>query len=241
MSAFREWLAARRRLRHIRRSMVGNTVEIDPADLKRVDLNISGKGNVVRIGKLRPGEGIVSIGILGSGCEVVIGEKLMVTDELGICIGENHPNLGPLTDCRVCLGPRCSVTKSDMILYNSHTSIEVGENCFIAFGTAFFNTDAHPIFSRQTGQIVNWPSRIRLGNHVWVCTQATILKNTEIPDGCIVGWGAVVSGRFDRQNVAICGNPGRIVTKEGREIEWRAADPAYPRNEGGNVVKEVVK
>ena len=46
---------------------------------------------------------------------------------------------------------------------------------------------------------------------------STILKNTSIPDGCIVGCCSVVTKSFDMKNCAIAGNPAKILRYIGQE------------------------
>ena len=42
-------------------------------------------------------------------------------------------------------------------------------------------------------------------------------KNVSIADNSIVGWGSIVTRRFDEPNVVIAGIPARIVK---RGIDW---------------------
>ena len=56
-----------------------------------------------------------------------------------------------------------------------------------------------------------------IGDRVWVGTLATILKNAQIANDTIVGACSVVAKKFDTPNVAIAGNPAKII-KEG--VAW---------------------
>ena len=44
-----------------------------------------------------------------------------------------------------------------------------------------------------------------------------ILKGTQLGDGCVVGAGAVVSGKFE-ENCVIAGNPAKVIRKLERGV-----------------------
>ena len=43
------------------------------------------------------------------------------------------------------------------------------------------------------------------------------MKGTEVADGCIIGAGTILSGKYNERNVVIVGNPGKIIKKN---IYW---------------------
>jgi len=51
---------------------------------------------------------------------------------------------------------------------------------------------------------------VRIGNGCWVGAHATILKDVELEDYCVVGAGAVVTKSFSSGSV-IAGTPARII------------------------------
>ena len=75
----------------------------------------------------------------------------------------------------------------------------------LASNITIFNTDAHPVFNKDTREIINKVNGVEIGRHCWLGTNSTILKNTQIADDCIVGWGSVVSGKHLTPNCAIAG------------------------------------
>ena len=82
-----------------------------------------------------------------------------------------------------------------------------------------FNTDAHPIYSIGPNEIINKVKGINIGNHCLIGANVTLLKNTNISDDCILGWGGVVSGSFQQPHCAIAGNPAKIVKTD---ITWNS-------------------
>lgn len=92
-------------------------------------------------------------------------------------------------------------------------SIEIGDNCRIGANVKIVDNDFHPIDAQarlndDREQIGHRP--IRIGKNVFVGMNAIILKGTELGDGCVVGAGAVVSGKYP-PNCVIGGNPARVI------------------------------
>jgi acetyltransferase-like isoleucine patch superfamily enzyme len=57
------------------------------------------------------------------------------------------------------------------------------------------------------------PAReIRIGKNCFIGCNAIILKGSELGDGCVVGAGAVVAGKFE-DNCVIAGNPAQVVRR----------------------------
>ncbi len=230
VNAAHAWHGRRRLLKRIARIREqGNEIIIAADDIRRIKFTVRGRGNYIRIGKLAPGTGKISIDIFGENCRVEIGDGFCVSQQLGVVIGQDHPNFGKVIGSKVCIGNETSIESATIITFNSHTEVAIGANCMFSFGITLYQTDGHPIYEFGTNKICNIPRTMQIGNHVWVGKDVTILKNAIIPDGCIVGWGSVVSGRFTQPHAIICGDPARQI--EGRKVDWAEGDPRYIANE----------
>lgn len=93
-----------------------------------------------------------------------------------------------------------------------------------SWGIKIFASDTHAIYSSENKKLLNWGKEIIIGNHVWICMDATILKNSRIPPNSIVGASAVVAGNFQEENSILAGNPARVVK---RQVHW---DPMRPKD-----------
>ena len=76
--------------------------------------------------------------------------------------------------------------------------------------------DGHPIYNSDM-EITNWDKEIIVGNKVWLGAESKILKGANIKDGCVVGFGSVVTGSNDNENAILVGSPAR---ERKNSITW---------------------
>ena len=203
-----------------------NTLVFPREKLKRINLNVVGKNNTVVIKDTV--NAAINISVFGDNNSVYIDDNVYA-GWLDMVVGQNHMNFGPVHDCDVRIGKNTSFESTNIVIKNSKAKIHIGKNCMFAFNVTLYHTDSHPIFDLDTGKIINKVKTMRIGDHVWVGANATILKNTQIPNDCIVGWGAVVSGKFDVEHSVITGNPGKVVKTN---ITWDSnGSKGYVQNE----------
>lgn len=91
--------------------------------------------------------------------------------------------------------------------------IRIGDDCIVGANVKIFDTDFHPVDAAQRlkgNRDAVKTASVKIGNNVFIGANAIILKGTELGDGCIVGAGSVVSGKFPA-GATIVGNPARVV------------------------------
>lgn len=174
--------------------------------------------------------------IIGTGNQISLPEepriKYRVYGNNNTVIIENTPyklaveiHIGapdcPVDNCRLIIGADCSANGTLFLLKENNTSITVGKDCMFGSGVSVWNTDGHSIYD-QDGSIINCASDIKIGNHVWVCSNVKIGKNVTIRDNSVIGYGSVVTRRFEQKNVIIAGSPARIVKTQ---IRWGRESP----------------
>ena len=96
------------------------------------------------------------------------------------------------------------------------SNITIGDNCAIAPDVLIQDTDFHPMLDEH-GIEKTYTKPITIGNHVWICAKATILKGVTIGDGAIVGAGAVVTKDVPPY-CAVGGNPAKIIKEQ---VRWK--------------------
>lgn len=94
--------------------------------------------------------------------------------------------------------------------------IKVGEKCMFSVGIVFRNDDGHRVFDKETNLQTNHPGDITIGNHVWVCKNASIIKKCSIGDNSIIAFGAVVTKGCEAGCI-LAGNPAKVVKEN---ISW---------------------
>lgn len=95
-------------------------------------------------------------------------------------------------------------------------SITIGDDCAIAGDVLIQDTDFHPILDEK-GNEKPISKPIMIGNKVWICANAIILKGVTIGDGAIVAAGAVVTKDVPARCV-VAGNPAKVVREN---VIWK--------------------
>lgn len=102
-------------------------------------------------------------------------------------------------------------------------SLNIGKDCLFADDVEILGCDNHSIID-GCGTRVNKAKKLTIGNHVWCAKHVKLLKNVQIPNGCIIALGSVVASKFDKENIIIAGNPAKIIKDNIKWIDM------YPNN-----------
>ncbi len=113
----------------------------------------------------------------------------------------------------LAIGRRVHVIGNTRIL--AYADIEIGDDCIIGWEAQIMSGDGHPAY--RAGEWINSPAPIKIGNHVWIGSRATILKGVTIGDGSVIGANAVVTKDIPEHSV-VAGNPAVVVAKD---VTWR--------------------
>lgn len=172
-----------------------NTVRI-LTDAFRCNLSIYGVENTVIIE-----EGVYSV----AGCSIQIGDAA-----------------NPVFNTTFYIGKNSSFGNVDFLILEDDSEIRIGEDCLFSSDICVWCTDSHAMFDEKgeprQGRFIH------IGNHVWVGLRVMIGKNTNIPSGCMVGWGSVVTGRFSEENSLIAGVPAAA---RKYHISWQRERPSH--------------
>jgi acetyltransferase-like isoleucine patch superfamily enzyme len=164
-------------------------------------LNISGSGNIIYI---------------GDNC--YLGTSWIETKETNSCL---------------FIGSNVSITNASLFTTGQSaggesSAIIIGDDCLFASGVTVRGTDSHPMLSIKDFSQLNKPKKhILIEPHVWVCQNASILKDITIGACSIIGLGAIVTKDIPRFHSAV-----------GSPAKFRKIDAIWTRN---NSKKELEK
>ena len=102
------------------------------------------------------------------------------------------------------------------IKLESGTSVTVHKNCLFSTGITFRTGDSHTIIDSE-GKKLNSPKSIFVGEHVWMGNGVSVLKGATIGNNSVIGTHAVVPGKIFESNIALAGNPAKVVKQN---INW---------------------
>lgn len=146
--------------------------------------------------------------IIGNDNHIIIKQKtIMKLAEMWL---EDNNN-------KIEIGEKCSFAGKIQLAATEGKSILIGKNCLFSENIYIRTGDSHTIYLEETNTRINAAKDVMIGNHVWICEGATILKGAKIGDNSIVGSKAVVESKFDESNIILCGIPATI---KKHSINW---------------------
>lgn len=152
-----------------------------------------------------------SIADLGTGCHFATGIKLILRRNSSFRIGSGST-----------VGMNC------FFAMGADTRCEIGKDCMFANDIHLRTNDGHSIFDVESKKNINFRKRkdegleVKIGNHVWIGMRSTIMYNTNLGNGSIVGACSFVKCRTPN-NVLLFGSPAIIKRKN---VAWTRADQA---------------
>lgn len=195
---------------------VGNNLFIDErCSFFSSKIKISGTGNSVHLGRTLSYNKLI-IHIKGNNKKIFIGESSKKITSLKIVSSRGN-------DQNIIIGDEFGCGGCEIQMNDGNENLIIGKDCLFSWGIKIRTSDGHSIIDLKSGEAVNLPKDVTIGNHVWVGEDARFLKGAGISNDCVVGSGAVVTKRFMDSNVVIAGFPAVIVKKD---ITWDRQMPS---------------
>lgn len=174
---------------------------------------VNGNDNLIRIG-----EGCrfpnARLDIRGDHCEFEIGDRCVLIGEF---IGRDHR-------CRLLIGAETTTMGAKITMHESGL-IGIGRDCMFSGEVRMDTSDMHSILDLATGERLNPPSNIEIGDHVWLGFGVYLTKGVRIGKGCIVGAQSLVTRDLPDHSLA-AGVPARVlregVTWDRRRLPFKA-------------------
>jgi len=149
----------------------------------------------------------VTIRIRGNNNHILIGDDVFMYG--GILWIEDEYN-------SINIGDHSSIQSAHIAVTEKHKKVSIGKNCMLAEDVIIRTGDSHPIFMKESKEIINHGKDVIVDDHVWIGTRAQILKGVNIESGSIVGAGAIVVQNVN-SNTIVAGNPAKEIKKD---IYW---------------------
>ena len=193
---------------------VNNQIDIDPtvAAGRGFQICVQGRNNHLTIGADTVlGGGMIELRNHDS--SITIGSNCNLTGTLRCRAVNSHIRIGRHT---TMMGAHITLHEAGMIT--------LGEDCMLSGDIAMDVSDMHSILDRETGERLNMPRDILIGDHVWLAQGVRVMKGARIGQDVIVGSRAMVLGTIPAYSLVV-GTPARVV-RSGVTWDRRRLQPA---------------
>jgi len=153
-----------------------------------------------------------NLGACGPGCRIHgrpvirhpgrirLGRGVVLAPE--VWLGSEHADGLLEIEDEVWIGTRCKIDFTGRVSIGAGSTLSPGVTIY---------SHSHGLEPRSHPKACT----VRIGRNVWIGSGAVILQSVaEIPDGCVIGAGAVVS-RSPEPSQVVVGNPGRALIRRG--------------------------
>lgn len=111
----------------------------------------------------------------------------------------------------ILIGNNTFVKGDTRIYVVDGSTFKMGDGCMMSDRIEIRTTDNHSIINSTTGKRINYEKDVVIHDKVWIGTGVTLLKGTELAEGCIVGAASCVVGNHNEPHTIIVGNPARKI------------------------------
>lgn len=136
---------------------------------------------------------------IGESTSLISGELIIEDDKNKIIIGN---------DTQIC--------GKTLLACMEGTQIVIGNHCLFSSQIMLRTGDSHSILNME-GKRINFSKDIIVEDHVWIGVGVSLMKGAMISGDSVVGAKSVVTHSFNKRNVAIAGNPAKIIKEN---VNW---------------------
>ncbi len=91
-------------------------------------------------------------------------------------------------------------------------NIVIGDNVMFGWNCAVRDSDGHIVYHK--GEAKPHMAPVHIGNHVWICSEAHILKGVTIGEESVVAYRSLVTKSFEQPGLLIGGSPAKEIQQD---------------------------
>ncbi len=142
---------------------------------------------------------------ISNGGQIIFYGSCIIAEGLNICVYGGT----------VSIGDNLYVNKNFNL--QCEKGISFGKDVLIGWNVSIRDTDGHKIIENNIEK--EEAGNISIKNHVWVASNVTILKNTNINNNSVIACNSTVSSyKSNEQNILIGGTPAKKIKEN---INWK--------------------
>lgn len=203
----RLWFKRKMRQDETKNKVIGkNNKLINFITVYNVKYNIAGDNNIIELAENTKLSNL-DIVIFGNNNKIVIGNATDIRGGLLWVEGNN---------CTLEIGNDVLIVDFKCSVAEDNQQVIIKDKCLFSYGVDIKTSDSHSILDLKTGKRINSAKSIEIDEHVWIGSNATILKGVKLGKNAIIGTGSVVTTDV-ASNTVVGGNPAKIL-KEG--VTW---------------------
>lgn len=117
---------------------------------------------------------------------------------------------------KISIGPKGTMTIGKSVTNTAEGTIIcfnkvfIEDECAISWDTLITDTDFHSVENTKTHQVSLAYGEIHICKGAWIGTRSVVLKNTFIPEGCILAANSTACKQYTEKNSLLAGNPAMV-------------------------------
>ncbi|MCO5978610.1 acyltransferase [Ideonella oryzae] len=175
-----------------------NLVSVAPDVPGKLRIEIKGSGNTITVGAGARFPNM-RITVFASDCMIDIGAQCVLGGEIHLREANTRLRIGEKT---TTMGVKITMHEAGVI--------DIGRDCMFAGEVRMDTSDMHSVLDAATGDRLNPPGDIHIGDHVWLGYGTYVMKGVHIGAHCVVGTGSIVTQDLPPQSLAV-GIPARVI------------------------------
>lgn len=82
------------------------------------------------------------------------------------------------------------------------------------------DTDWHSLL--KEGRVLNTDEEVSIEDGSWICSNVTVLKGAQVPEGTVIASGSTIAKSWDEQKCVVTGMPFKIIKED---VCWKKDRP----------------